>query len=195
MDVSRETQDRLLHFVSLLEKWNRRINLVSPASLIEVWDRHIADSAQIWAHAQPGATWADLGSGSGFPGLVVAILAKESGDRDVTLVESDQRKAAFLRQVIRELDLTATVKTERIETLPPLQADTISARALASLPQLMVFIDRHLAPGGQALLHKGERFPAELAAAQDRWIFDHRVWQSQTEPKGVILEITNIAPA
>ena len=193
--VSRETQARLDHFVALLGKWNRRINLVSPASMDAVWDRHVADSSQIWQYARPGSTWADLGSGGGFPGIVLAILARQVGQRRFTLVESDQRKATFLRQVIRDLDLIAEVRSERIEDLDPLRADTISSRALAPLPQLMVYLHKHLAPSGQALLHKGKRHQTELSDAQQRWTFDHRVWQSQTEADGVIVEITHVAPA
>lgn len=195
VNVSRETHARLEEFVALLTKWNRRINLVSPASLTQVWHRHIADSVQIWDHARRGSTWVDLGSGGGFPGIVLAILALEAESPAFTLVESDQRKATFLRQAIRDLDLRAEVKTNRIEDLPPLGADTISARALAPLPLLLVYLHEHLAPSGQALLHKGERYEAELSQAQERWTFDHRIWQSRTEPRGVILEVTNIAPA
>ena len=135
-DVSRETQERLEIYGDLLTKWNPRINLVSKKSLDEMWTRHFADSAQIFALAPHSVDhWVDMGSGGGFPGLVVAILGQDGGSpRRMTLIESDARKAAFLRVVIRETGLTATVLNERIEKAAPQSANVLSARALTDLP-------------------------------------------------------------
>ena len=144
-DVSRETVERLETHVALLCKWNPRINLVAASTLAEVWTRHVADSAQLWPLRPPGARlWLDLGSGAGFPGLVVAALAaEEAPDLRVRLVESDARKAAFLATVAREADLPAEVLVERWQRLPPQAADVVSARALAPL-------DRAARGGGKA---------------------------------------------
>lgn len=196
-DVSRETKERLSIYATLVEKWTPRINLVSRASLPYLRTRHFEDSAQLHALApHPVAHWADLGSGGGFPGLVIAILAQETGSpTHVTLVESDARKSAFLRTVIRETGITATVTTERIETTAPLAVDVLSARALADLPTLLGHAVRHLAPDGTALFPKGATWRQELAAAQSKWQFTSRVDKSRTDPSAVILRVTGVSRA
>lgn len=195
--VSRETKDRLNTYAALLEAWSPRINLVSRASLRQLRTRHFADSAQLIDLApHPVGHWADLGSGGGFPGLVIAILARETGSpARVTLVDSDARKSAFLRTVIRETGAIATVRTDRIEALEPLAADVLSARALADLPALLGFAARHLEPDGLALFPKGARWQRELREAQSTWQFAHRVVTSRTDPDAVILRITGVARA
>lgn len=197
LDVSRETMARLERYAALLEKWNPAINLVSRESLNDVWSRHILDSAQIFALLPDGArSWADLGSGGGFPGLVVAILAGEAApDLKVTLVESDARKAAFLSTAAHDLGLSVTVRAHRIENLAPLAADVVSARALAPLTDLLAFAARHLAPGGRALFLKGATYPQERAAALAHWSFDVQTHSSKTDAAGVILSIGDIAHA
>ncbi len=191
--VSRETMDRLKALESLLLKWNPAINLVSKASLSQSWDRHILDSAQIFHLAPHVATWADLGSGGGFPGIVVACLAKElNPDLTVTLVESDQRKATFLRQAIRELSLKADVRAERIESTAPLAAAALSARALAPLTDLLGFSQRHLHPDGIALFLKGSSWKDEVAMAQKQWHFNLYAHPSATDPNGAILAVKAI---
>ena len=139
LNVSRETYDALKAYQRLLEKWTTRINLISKSTHDDVWVRHICDSAQVMALASPHARhWVDIGSGGGLPGLVVAILAKAFNPQlRVTLIESDQRKAVFVRTVVRELQLNATVQAKRIEAVGPLKADVISARALADLNDLL----------------------------------------------------------
>lgn len=196
-DVSRETSERLSLYAALVEKWTPHINLVSQGSLPHLQGRHFEDSAQLYALApHPVAHWADLGSGGGFPGLVIAILGAETGSpARVTLVESDARKSAFLRTVIRETGIAATVLTERIEARAPLAAEVISARALADLATLLGFADHHLAPGGTALFPKGATWQNELAAAQSKWQFDLRVDKSRTDPDAVILRITGVSRA
>lgn len=192
-DVSRETEARLSDFAALLRKWNPSINLVAPSTLAQLERRHIGDSRQLagLADLQTGS-WADLGSGGGFPGLVAAIYY---ADRPVTfhLVESDQRKATFLRNACRELDLyNITVHTARIESLISLRASIVSARALAPLTTLMSYVDRHLETGGVAWLMKGRNWQAELDQAQKTWQFDVKAHPSLTDPDAAILEVTGI---
>ncbi|TMV83054.1 16S rRNA (guanine(527)-N(7))-methyltransferase RsmG [Thioclava sp. BHET1] len=194
-DVSRETMERLEHYAALLRKWNPAINLVSKSTLEELWTRHFLDSAQIYDHCPEGAQhWVDLGSGGGFPGLVIAILAAENrpGLR-VTLVESDIRKATFLRTVARETKVSVQVLSDRIEHLPPLSADVLSARALAALPQLLEYAARHMAADGLALFPKGATHAEELDAARKIWTFSCNALASQTDPRSVILAIGGLA--
>ena len=194
LTVSRETISQLEVYVALLEKWNPRINLVARSTLGQIWDRHFVDSAQVFAYAPDDARhWVDLGSGGGFPGLVVAVLAKElRPELRVTLVESDTRKATFLRTVIRELKLPAKVIDARIEAVEPLQADVLSARALADLKQLLGFADLHRKSSGVALFPKGATWKKEVQEAQQSWRFDYERFTSKTEAEAVILRIGEI---
>ncbi|WP_371224809.1 16S rRNA (guanine(527)-N(7))-methyltransferase RsmG [Roseovarius sp. 2305UL8-3] len=195
LNVSRETMSRLRIYADLLTKWNPRINLVAKSTLPDLWARHILDSAQIFDLApHPVAHWADLGSGGGFPGLVIAIMAdQKASPLRVTLVESDARKSAFLRTVIRETGAPARVISERIEVAEPLNADVVSARALADLSTLLDLSQRHLSPSGTALLLKGAAWEKELQAAQSLWNFSHRIAKSQTETGPVVLSVTGVS--
>ena len=190
--VSRETIERLEVYEALLQKWNPRINLVSRQTLPELWARHFLDSAQLYDLVPEGAQrWVDLGSGGGFPGLVVAILARETRpSRQIVLVEADLRKSAFLSTVIRDLSLNAKVLSARIEAAPPQAADILSARALAPLENLLGFAERHLAAGGTALFPKGAGWSEELAQARQNWSFDCDAVPSETSPDARILKIT-----
>jgi 16S rRNA (guanine527-N7)-methyltransferase len=194
-NVSRETADRLILYERLVRQWTPRINLVSRASLDDLWTRHFADSAQLLALAPDDAkSWADLGSGGGFPGAVIAILAAEKMPRlSVTLVESDTRKATFLRTVFRETGVKATVRPGRIEEVESLGADVVSARALAPLDKLLVFVERHLAVGGKALLPKGAQWQKEVDIAQKSWTFSCEIHKSMTDPSAVILQIGDLS--
>ena len=194
LNVSRETSDRLRLLAELLEKWNPRINLVSKATLTDLWSRHILDSAQIFGLADhPLGHWVDIGSGGGFPGLVIAILAEESRSPSaVTLIESDQRKCAFLRTVLRETGVKGTVIAARIEQADPQGADVLSARALADLSLLFFFAERHLDASGTMLFPKGVTWEKELRSAQESWSFSHEVITSKTEPNSVILKIKDL---
>ncbi len=196
-NVSRETLDRLRAYEALLRKWNPAINLVAKSTLDDVWSRHFLDSAQIFDLAPKDArTWADLGSGAGFPGMVVAILSAERGQAlAVTLVESDQRKAAFLMAAARDLGLKLTVAAKRIEALPPLSADVLSARALAPLDQLIGHAERHLSPQGTALFPKGASHAAELKQALERWRFSYEISRSMTDAEAVIYQIKGVSRA
>lgn len=197
LDVSRETFERLEHYEMLLKKWNPKINLVSKATLDEIWDRHIVDSAQIFKMApQDAQNWCDLGSGGGFPGMVIAILSRElAPDRKVTLIESDQRKCAFLRTVARETGCRVTVKVDRIEKIAPLNADILSARALADLSSLLGFAQIHLSDGGTCLFPKGASWEKEIEVAQDSWRFEYEAITSETSEDAVILRMNEIKHA
>jgi 16S rRNA (guanine527-N7)-methyltransferase len=189
--VSRETSDRLERYVALLERWNARINLVARGDIDALWSRHVADSAQLWPLSPAGARhWADLGSGAGFPGLVIAALAAElRPDLRITLVESDVRKAAFLGEAARTMGLAPVIRAERIEALPPLEADILSARALAPLDDLLAMCERHRRPDGLGLFPKGRSVHDEIAAARRRWRFEPRLHPSGTDSGGAIVEI------
>jgi len=196
LGVSRETFDDLERFVALLEKWNRSINLVSPQSLSEVWTRHILDSAQLAPIFDDSvANAVDIGTGGGFPGLVLAILFKHSASkRHVTLIESDQRKCAFLMTVSSTLKLNTTVIAKRIEQAAPSQADVLTSRALAPLSQLLGYAHRHLKPDGTALLLKGRAVESEIEEALASWSLELKRKESRTTHDGVILEIKNLRP-
>ncbi|MGG7645350.1 16S rRNA (guanine(527)-N(7))-methyltransferase RsmG [Rhodovulum sp. YNF3179] len=194
-DVSRETLERLDIYAALLAKWNPAINLVSRASLADLWTRHFLDSAQLFDLA-PGQAqrWADLGSGGGFPGMIVAILAAaERPGFSVTLVESDARKSAFLVRAAQETGIAVDIRTARAESLPSLQADVVSARALAPLLRLLPLAQQHLVEGGVALLPKGAQHAQEIAAALETWRFEVQKYPSRTDSAGVILKIGGIS--
>lgn len=193
-DVSRETIERLRIFNAVITKWNPKINLVSRASLPDLWTRHIADSIQVFRCVSPYGHWVDLGSGGGFPGLIVAILAvDEAPDLNVTLVESDQRKSAFLRTAARETGVSCTVVSERIEKLPRFNANILSARALADLSALLGYADQHLSREGTALFPKGATWEKEVADARRKWQFDAEPITSLTDSDAVILKIEGVS--
>ncbi len=194
MSVSRETMDRLEVFSKVLIKWNPKINLVSRRSLEDLWVRHIVDSVQVFKTAPAGCkTWLDIGSGGGFPGVVAAIVAAdESPETQFTLIESDQRKCAFLRNAARECDIALNVISKRIEQVEPQNADVLSARALAELSDLMQFAEQHLAHNGVALFPKGENWKKEVDKSKGEWHFDMDPVKSLTEPNAFILKIRGI---
>lgn len=193
LDVSRETSDRLDALAALVAKWTGRINLVAPSTLPQLRDRHVADSAQLWPLLPEGAaTLADLGSGGGFPGLVLAVLAAEHGGPRVTLIESDGRKCAFLRTAARELGLDVAVLDRRAEEAPPQRAAAVTARALAPLDRLLPLVARHLGEGGTALLPKGRDWAGEVEAARGAgWAFDLDARPSATDAHARVLVLTN----
>ena len=197
LDVSRETQTGLLGLLALVARWNPTINLVSDSSLGQGWTRHILDSAQLWklADAREGI-WLDLGSGGGFPGLVIALIAKEKApDLQITLVESDRRKCVFLSEAARQLGIKIDLRNCRIDALDPIGARVVSARALAPLGTLLHHAKRHLAASGVTLFPKGQAFEAELNLARGPFSFDCEVIPSQTDPAAVILRIENVENA
>lgn len=193
LDVSRETTERLRELQALLIKWNPAINLVARSTLSAVWERHILDSAQVYRLGIPEGRWADLGSGGGFPGLVVACMAAGRADPlEVTLLEADQRKATFLRTASAHLGLSTRVICDRAEHVLPLGAQTVSARALAALPLLLTYAVRHVATNGRCLFLKGANWSHEVEAARKEWNFDLDVHPSATDAHGAILIVKAI---
>jgi len=192
LDVSRETLGRLQAYVDLLKAWNRRINLVSAASLADVWRRHILDSGQLLKHIDHSQrVLVDLGSGAGLPGLILGIL----GVADIHLIESDQRKAAFLREAARVAGTTVTLHATRIESLTPFPADIVTARALAPLSELLAWSAPFLAETTVCLFLKGQGLRDELTAAQEQWIMRTQTLASQTDPTGHILRVEGLRAA
>lgn len=194
--VSRETLQRLDRYKKLIEKWNPKINLVAASTLPEFQSRHLDDSLQLVdLVAAEGGTWLDLGSGGGLPGLVVAIMTADR-PTSIILVESDHRKSAFLRNAVRELVLpNVTVISDRIMTIPPQQADHISARALAPLSQLLEMVHLHMKPSGTAYLMKGRTWREEIVRAKRDWQFDLEAIPSRTDPEAAILKVTGVSHA
>ncbi|MXY34733.1 MAG: 16S rRNA (guanine(527)-N(7))-methyltransferase RsmG [Boseongicola sp. SB0664_bin_43] len=191
-NVSRETLAMLETHAELLKSWNPHINLVSAGTMETLWTRHFLDSAQLLRLAPPARRWVDLGSGGGFPGAVVAIMAKDK--TETVLIEADGRKAAFLRTLSRE---TAgfTVITARLENAEPQCGDVVSARALAPLGTLLGHVRRHLKPDGRAILPKGKKVQREIRQALEHWRFDCETYPSETDEEAVILSIGGIRRA
>lgn len=192
VNVSRETLSRLNQYADLLVKWQSRINLVGAKTLEDLWRRHMLDCAQMWRLVSSDAvSITDLGSGAGFPGLVLAILA-EDRKVDVVLIESDQRKCAFLSEVIRQTGVQAQVLNDRLESvsLPP--ADVVTARACARLPKLLGYTKLRVKPNGVGLILKGARVDEELTEARKDWTMRIVRHTSLSDPSGTILELRNI---
>lgn len=193
--VPRETVTRLDALAALVRKWNGAVNLVAKSTLDNLESRHIDDSLQILRYAPSKPKhWLDIGSGGGFPGLVVAAyLATTAPDCRVTLIESDQRKSVFLREAVRIIGVNASVIAQRVESAPLQHADVISARALAPLHVLCGLTNRHLDPAGTAIFLKGQALQDELTeAAAKGWRFDATHHKSLTDSNGVILVLRNL---
>ena len=195
--VSRETFERLVAFEQLFLKWNRSINLAAPSTLDDVWGRHILDSAQLARIAPQAKRWADLGSGGGFPGLVLAFLLVEREGASIDLVESNRKKASFLQAVIGQFGLPARVVARRIDDSYALVSapEIVTARALAALPALLDLSAPWLTKGSRALFHKGRDYRAEVEESTHRWAFDLVEHPSMTDAHGVILEVTDLRAA
>ncbi|WP_169543758.1 16S rRNA (guanine(527)-N(7))-methyltransferase RsmG [Sneathiella aquimaris] len=188
--VSRETLEKLERYVTLLEKWQKAINLVSNSTLADVWERHILDSYQILDHfKQPTGTWLDLGSGAGFPALVIAMAS----DVDMHVVESDQRKCLFMREVSRETSTPITVHNQRIEKIEPFPADYISARALAPLEKLLEYSAPFSHQKTRFCFLKGQDVDAELTNAAKCWKLTSDKHQSLTSKDGSILSLKEVS--
>jgi 16S rRNA (guanine527-N7)-methyltransferase len=192
LDVSRETLERLTLHLELLARWQPAINLVGPTTLADPWRRHVLDSAQLVAHlSREAGNLVDLGSGAGFPGMVLAIL----GVPDVTLIESDRRKAQFLREVARATGTAVTIHAERAERVAPFPAAVVTARALAPLPRLLPLAARFLAADGACLLLKGASVSDELTAAAKSWHMAPEMLPSLSAPAGIVLKLRGVARA
>jgi 16S rRNA (guanine527-N7)-methyltransferase len=195
IDVSRETLGQLEAMVATLVRWQKAINLIGRTTVDDVWVRHVLDSAQLEALISPEArTLADLGSGGGFPGLVVAALRP---DLEVTLIESDARKAAFLGEAARRMALKKQprIVIGRIEEAPPAEVEVVTARALAPLGQLLGWADRHRIDTAICLFHKGKGWQVELTEAMKDWDIQCQPLTSVTDRDAVILRIGSYTPA
>ena len=189
-DVSRETRERWEAYAALLRRWTKRINLISPATVGELEIRHIADSAQLLSLIGSEGRLCDLGSGGGLP---IVVLACAQPDREMVAIESDIRKATFLRTCARELAINLKVEAKRIEQVEPVKAHVLTARALSPLSKLLDQVQRHLVDGGVAVLPKGQHADREIAEAREHWSFRLRKTDSITSENATILTIRDIA--
>ena len=192
LSVPRETMANLGNFLECVIAENGRQNLISRSTECQIWARHAVDSAQLLPLAAPGGTWIDLGSGSGFPGMVIAVI----GRREVTLVEARRRRVEFLNAVVGSLNLGARVQVEgrRAETIDPLPFDTISARAFAPIERLFEIGVRFAGPTTRWLLPKGRSAQAELEAAERTWQGKFRIEPSVTDPDSAIIVAEQVRP-
>jgi 16S rRNA (guanine527-N7)-methyltransferase len=191
-NVSRETLSRLQVYVDLLVAWNRRINLVGPRTLDDVWRRHILDSAQLRPLIPKAArVLVDLGSGAGLPGLVLAIL----GVAEVHLVETDARKCAFLREAARVTGARVLLHAQRLETVTGFAADVVTARALAPLSTLLYYAERFVGAHSILLFPKGSTAVEELTEARKAWKMREMLHPSVSDPSGTILRLEEVSRA
>ena len=195
LNVSRETIEKLEHYASLVVKWQKSVNLVANSTIPDLWTRHIWDSAQLaplvtdQKTANAPLRILDIGSGAGFPGLVLSILT----DAEVHLVESDQKKCIFMNNVIRECGLTARIHNVRLETLDDQKADIVTARALASMDKLMALLDGQLRPGLRCLFLKGRQVQDEIAVLNDWTNLRWQLHPSLTQQDAFVVDLTVIS--
>ena len=191
--VSRETIIKLEVYESCLRVWQQRFNLVGQKTLEDTWHRHFYDSAQLFELYEPTSSHlVDLGSGAGFPGMVLSIM----GQSNVELIESNSKKCAFLTEVAQLADINVKITNSRVEQLPAkATGDIVTARALAPLSKLLGYVHRRLRPGGVAFLHKGATVEQDLTPACQDWKMHLRKHQSQTDPNGTILEVRDLVPS
>jgi 16S rRNA (guanine527-N7)-methyltransferase len=191
--VSRETLARLDRFVELLLEWQQTRNLIAASTIPTLWTRHIADSLQLLDLAPDAKTWVDLGSGGGFPGLVLACAVQERAGSKIHLVESTAKKCAFLQVVTDELGLPAQVHWKRIEEfIPAFIPDAITARALAPMPKLLALAYPLLKKGGMGLFLKGQDIGVELTEAAKYWNIRHKLVSSRTDERGRIVVVESL---
>lgn len=192
VDVPRETLDKLRLYHELLIKWQRRINLISPNTIDNAWQRHFFDSAQLFRLLScADKPIFDLGSGAGFPGLVLSLM----GASQINLLESDQRKCVFLSEVIRQTGASANVHNMRIESYPgKAMASVVTSRACASLDALLGYAHPLLTPDGECLFLKGRGAEEEIREAQKRWAFHVERLPSEADEEGCILRVSQLQP-
>jgi 16S rRNA (guanine527-N7)-methyltransferase len=193
-NVSRETLARIEVFMSEFGRWAARINLAAPSTLPHLWKRHVLDSAQLIGIAPHARRWLDLGSGGGFPGAIVAILMSEHADGGAVLVESNAKKAAFLRTALGLAGAPAQVEQARIESCRAMERefDVVTARALAQLRELLELASPWLERGSTGLFHKGRDYRREVQESRDAWDYDLLEHPSAADPESVVLEIRNL---
>lgn len=194
--VSRETHQKLEIYVEMLEKWNKSINLVSKSTLKEVWRRHIEDSLQIADEGDNVASWVDLGSGGGLPGLIIAAAKNEtSTSTHITMIESDQRKCAFIAAAANAMDLSVSIECRRIEESTTQSYDVISARALAPLSNLLELAQPYRHEKTICIFPKGANAEAEMKAASEDWSVRYQAIKSSTNPTATIFKIQDFSRA
>lgn len=186
-------------YAAAVQQWQKAVNLVAPRTLDDIWHRHFADSAQIIAHLPADARHvADLGSGGGFPGLIIALYASQGSGVRVTLVESDTRKAAFLRETARRMEIPVDIVSTRIESDASVSrlvgVDTVTARAFAPLARLFELASPLFANAASGVFLKGESVGQEIADARKRWCFDVELHPSVTDPSGRIAVVRRVKP-
>lgn len=191
VDVSRETLERLKIIVGELDEWRRKTNLIGPSEFGRVWRRHILDSIQLLPHIPASGQTIDLGSGSGFPALVLAACATDP-DAQFSLVESVGKKCAFLRSAIAAANLPATVIQGRVESINPVQAHCVTARAFAPLPKLIEYAAPWFESGAYGVIPKGRRWEEELTDALESWRFAYEAIPS-VSGDGAILKISEVS--
>jgi 16S rRNA (guanine527-N7)-methyltransferase len=190
--VSRETEDRLAAFVDLLDRWRRKINLIADSTFPSVWTRHIADSAQLIALAPDARRWLDMGSGAGFPGLVIAIQLADVPGAMVHCIESDGRKCAFLREAARATGAAAEIHPMRVEAIAPESlgaVDAVTARAFAPLPLTLNLAKPWMERGAIAVFPRGESARDQIATLPEAWAHAIETLPSVVNPKAAILRI------
>jgi 16S rRNA (guanine527-N7)-methyltransferase len=195
--VSRETAARLDRFVALLIDWQGRMNLIAASTVPTLWTRHIADSLQLIAIAPQARKWADLGSGGGFPGVPIACALVEQGSAEAHLIESNKKKAAFLREAVRITGAPAVVHAERVADFAEGfrgELDAVAARALAPLPELLSIAYPLLKRSAQGLFPKGQDVEAELTQATKCWSIQASLVPSRTDPKSRVVVIREAKP-
>jgi 16S rRNA (guanine527-N7)-methyltransferase len=195
--VSRETTARLDRFAALLLDWQSRMNLIAASTVPTLWTRHIADSLQLLAIAPQARKWADLGSGAGFPGVPIACALASDATTEIHLIESNQKKAAFLREAVRVTGAPAIVHAERVADFAKTfrgKLDVIAARALAPLPELLSIAYPLLKSGAQGLFPKGQDVEAELTQATKCWSIQATLVPSRTDPKSRIVVVRSATP-
>jgi 16S rRNA (guanine527-N7)-methyltransferase len=192
-NVSRETLARLKLFVGLLEDWNQRHNLVSRHSLAEVWRRHVWDSAQLLDFIPPSAeSLVDLGSGAGFPGMVLALLLRDRLQGHTVLYEATRKKCAFLEEAAKRIGVSVDVRHARIEDAPPESFDVVAARACAPLPRLLLYASNFQGPNTRNLFLKGQNVGVELTETHKSWRMSAERHPSRSDPTGTILVIEEL---
>jgi 16S rRNA (guanine527-N7)-methyltransferase len=195
--VSRETVARLDRFAALLVEWQSRFNLIAASTASRIWTRHIADSLQLVGLAPKARKWADLGSGAGFPGVPIACVLAEQADAEVHLIESNNKKAAFLREAIQATGAPAVVHAERVADFSKRfrgELEVVTARALAPLPKLLSIAYPLLKTGAEGIFPKGQDVEAELTQAAKCWSIQASLVPSRTDPKSRVVLIRHAEP-
>lgn len=192
VDVSRETIDKLIRIVDLLDVWRKKINLIGPSEMDHIWRRHVLDSLQLAALVPDRGHTVDLGSGSGFPALVLAASFTDPAAK-ITMIETVGKKCAFLREAIKVGDLQAAVRQGRVENAHDLKADCITARAFAPLSRILEYSETWLEGGAYAVLPKGRKWQEELTEAKEYWKFAYQVIPSISGGDGAILRLSEVS--